>query len=166
MVKGWIKLHRQSTENFLYNAEPFDKFHAWVDLLLMVNHEHKEFYSKGQLLKLEPGQMVTSHRILAERWGWSRNKVSRFLKLLNEATMCNVVEAANGTTITVINWGKYQNQRATDGATNGTTLGATDEATDETITRSKEVKKKERGGGFVMDPMLMEWARSVGKHEV
>jgi DNA replication protein DnaD len=138
---GWIKLYRKSVENPLYFSEPFDKWHAWTDLLLMVNHERKQFISKGQLLTLEPGQTVTSIPQLAERWGWSDNKVRRYLRLLNGSGMCNSSGTPNGTIITVVNWAKYQCEEQTDGRGNGRANGSTDGRADGTLTRNKEYKE-------------------------
>lgn len=142
--KGWIRLYRQSTENPLYFSEPFDKWHAWTDLLLMVNHKQKEFVSKGQLVKLEPGQTITSMAILAERWQWSTNKVRRYFKLLVGMGMCNVNGTPNGTTITVVNWAKYQHEGQTNGTTDGITDGTADGTTGGTLTRMYKNDKKSR----------------------
>lgn len=166
MVKGWIRLYRQSVENPLYHAEPFDKWHAWTDLLLMVNREQKQFISRGKLIVLEPGQMITSITILAKRWHWSENRVRRYFKLLSGSGMCTIVGSTNGTLITVINWAKYQSDGQADGRGNGRTDGRADGRADGTLTRNKEIKNREGGGSPQLDPMLMEWARSVGKHEV
>lgn len=134
---GWIKLHRKSVDNPLYFDEPFDKWHAWTDLLLMVNHEQKQFISKGQLVTLEPGQTITSMAILAERWKWSINKVRRFIGTLVGTGMCIADGTPNGTTITVVRWAFYQS----DGRTNGIADGTTDGIADGTLTRSKEHKE-------------------------
>lgn len=140
-TKGWIKLYRQSADNSLYFSEPFDKWHAWTDLLLMVNHEQKQFFSKGQLLVLEPGQTVTSIPILAERWQWSENKVRRFIRLLCGSGMCTRVGSPNGTLITITNWAKYQSEGQTNGRGDGRADGSSDGRADGTLTRSKEYKK-------------------------
>ena len=146
MAKGWIKLYRQSADNSLYHSEPFDKWHAWVDILLMVNHEQKQFISKGQVVNLSPGQTITSDRILAKRWNWSKEKVRRYLRLLIETNMCIVKRTPNGTTITVVNWAKYQNDVSSNKTANKTTCETTDETTDETLTRMiKNDKEGEKG---------------------
>ena len=145
MAKGWIKLYRKSEDNALYFAEPFDKWHAWQDILLMVNHEKREFYSKGQLVKLEAGQTVTSIQILAERWKWSENKVRRYLRHLSGRGMCHTDGTPNGTLITVVNWALYQGDGQADGRGNGRADGSTDGRADGTLTRiyknDKETKK-------------------------
>ena len=144
MGKGWIKLHRQSVDNSLYSSEPFDKWHAWIDLLLLVNHEEKQFISKGQLVNLEAGQTVTSDRILADRWKWSRDKVRRYLRLLVDTGMCTINRSTNGTTITVVNWDKYQNGTTTGKTTDDTTDKTADNTTDDTLTRMNKNDKEHK----------------------
>lgn len=163
MGKGWIRLYRQSEDNALYFKEPFDKFHAWIDLLLMVNHEPKQFISKkGQLVNLDAGQTITSHRILADRWQWSRNKVRRFLRLLVDTSMCTVDETTNGTTITVVNWAKYQNRGPTNGASDDTNHGANDGANDEPLTRMNKNDKEHKNARARMsafDQEFQDWIK-------
>lgn len=142
---GWIKLHRKSVENPMYFSEPFDKWHAWTDLLLMVAHEKKQFISKGQLVTLEPGQMITSLPILAERWQWSVNRVRRYLKLLSGMGMCNVSGTAHGTTITVVKWAFYQSEGHANGMGNGYADEHAGEYAGGTLTRSKEYKEGKKG---------------------
>lgn len=139
MAKGWIRLYRQSVNNPLYSAEPFDKWHAWQDLLLMVNHERKQFISKGQTITLEAGQTVTSIAILSQRWKWSENKVRRFFRLLNESGMCTADGRANGTIVTIENWAKYQ----CEGQAGGSTDGRPDGRADGRLTRMKRNKEGE-----------------------
>ena len=145
MIKGWIRLYRQSVENPLYHCEPFDKWHAWTDLLLMVNRERKQFISRGQLITLEPGQTVTSIPILAKRWHWSENRVRRYFKLLRGSDMCTIVGTPNGNIINIINWEKYQSDRQTDGRGNGRADGRMDGRADGTLTRNKEYREEGEG---------------------
>ena len=154
--KGWIRLHRKSVENPLYFSEPFDKWHAWTDLLLMVNHEHKEFISKGQLVTLEPGQTITSMAILAERWHWSVNKVRRYFKLLVGTGMCTLNGTPYGTTITVVKWAFYQSEGQTNGTANGTTGGTSDGTTGGTLTRMIKNDKEGKKGAYAPIPQSDE----------
>ena len=134
-------MHRKSVENPLYFKEPFDKWHAWTDILLMVSHEKKQFISKGQLVTLEPGQMITSLPILAERWQWSVNRVRRYLRLLDGMGMCNINGTAYGTTITVVKWAFYQCERHDVGMGNGYADVYEDGYEGGTLTRNKEYKE-------------------------
>lgn len=77
--KGWIKLHRQIMETPEWLAEPFTRGQAWIDLLLLANHETGFIRKRGILITVDRGQVGYSERTLAERWQWSRDKVRRFI---------------------------------------------------------------------------------------
>lgn len=105
---GWIKLFRQSKFNEMYCEKPFDHFHAWIDLLLCVNHEDKMIRVDGKLVTLKRGQMLTSMRKLGERWGWGHETVRRFLFALERDEMCRISRDSRETVITVAKWDFFQ----------------------------------------------------------
>ena len=144
---GWIKLHRKILDNWIWD-DP-EKLRAWIDILLMVNHEDKQIPFDGHIVTIHKGQRLTSLLKLSERWGWSRNRVDRFLRLLEEAKMVTADRTPNGTVLTVINWALYQDERDTNGATDGATNDTTVGATVGTQTRmNKNDKEGEEGGGY------------------
>lgn len=138
--RGWIKLYRQITDSYIWNAsEPFDRRSAWVDLLLMANHEERSFLLRnGQNQTVQEGQLFTSIVHLAQRWKWSRNRVYRYLELLTEQGMVTMSGTPSGTLITLVKYGDFQGGRATDGTTDGTAHGTTDGTTDGTRTRTNK----------------------------
>ena len=139
---SWIKLDRALLDNDLWMSPmPFDLRSAWIDLLLSVNYTPHDFVSKGRTVHLEPGQMITSETILAERWHWSRGKVRRALKQLSEQGMIQVVGTAYGTTLTVVKWAFYQGSRTSNGTTDGTTDGTADGTLYKNVKNVKNVKK-------------------------
>lgn len=82
-MEGWISIYRQIQEHWIWKSnEPFDKRSAWIDLLLIVNHKEEEIDFDGKKIKVERGQKITSLEKLADRWKWSRHKVSNFLNRL------------------------------------------------------------------------------------
>lgn len=120
MSGGWIKLYRKSFNNELYFAEPFTKWQAWVDMLLLANHEENVITKRGIKIIVERGQIGYSEVSLAERWKWSRDKVRRFLKYLENGEKNDTAkngktrqqirqQKCNTTTlITILNYEKYQ----------------------------------------------------------
>ena len=109
MGKGWIKLHRQLLDCWIWrDLEPFDKRSAWVDLLLAANHADKKVQYKGEIFIVQKGQMITSVRKLSGRWHWSTNRVYRYLKLLEQDGMIEKISDRNRTVLTIVNYGLYQ----------------------------------------------------------
>lgn len=106
---GWIKLWRKFADDPLWISEPFTKGQAWVDLLLMAQGTENTIFKNGKFMEFQPGTVYKSILELSKRWKWSRNKVSRFLKSLeNEAMVETKSDTSNGTTITIENWAFYQ----------------------------------------------------------
>ena len=141
---GWIKLHRKIIDNWIWD-DP-EKLRAWLDILLMVNHENKQIPFNGHIKVIHRGEKLTSLSKLAERWKWTRNRVSRFIDLLCEAEMVTADRTANGTLLTVVNYGIYQSPRYTDEATNEAANEATSEATHEAQTRINKNYKNVKNG--------------------
>ena len=140
---GWIKLYRQiwGNKEIWDTGEPFDKRSAWIDMLMMANHEPKTVNIDGKPVLIRRGQFHTSERKLAERWHWSRNKVRRFLATTNDTTMSTTKQTTNGTTITIENYSVYQGEPTTERTTERTT----NRPTNGTQTRRKEEKNTAPG---------------------
>ena len=115
MQQGWIRLHRSLTEHWLHEDKPFGRFGAWVDLLLMANHDTRKIAIGGQLSPIERGQLFTSTVSLSARWGWSRGKVERFLELLENDSMLTRKRTPNGQLLTLVNYGLYQDSSERNG---------------------------------------------------
>lgn len=109
MAQGWISVHRKIRDcKYIWDDKPFSRGQAWIDLLLMANHEDKEILFNGCYRKIERGQTLTSVVKLSDQWGWSRKKTTNFLNALKMAQMVDLKTDNKSTTITVINYGFYQ----------------------------------------------------------
>lgn len=106
--KGWISLSRRIQDCFIWEDKPFAKGQAWIDMLLLANHESKEFLSKNEVVLVERGSFLTSDQRLAERWGWGRKKVRLFLELLEQQSMIVTKRNNKGTCVSIVNYDVYQ----------------------------------------------------------
>lgn len=166
MSKGWIAIHRQIQDHWIWQ-DP-EKLRAWLDLLMMANHEGQDISLREGVVHVERGQLVTSIGKLADRWKWSKDRVRRFLALLSDTNMILRVSDTRKTTITIVNYGFYQNLPTTDKYTNKTpnkTSNKTSGKTRTTINNNEEqVNNKEepsppKGAGPFLDgfvPMTEE----------
>jgi len=114
---GYIKLHRQLQDCWIWKDEPFSKGQAWVDLLMLANHSENKMHFDGKIITVERGQFVTSVLKLSERWKWSRKKTTSFLKLLESDGMVTTKGTTKGTTVTIVNWDNFQLSGTTEGTT-------------------------------------------------
>lgn len=108
--KGFIALYRDVLDHWLWDDKPFSRGQAWIDLLLTVNHTDKKIMFNGELTTIKRGQTITSIRQLCDRWGWSNNKVTRFLKMLESEQMLTRKSDTKKTVITIDNYGFWQDQ--------------------------------------------------------
>lgn len=118
--EGWIKVHRKIQECFLWSDKPYDKARAWIDLLLLANHSQKSILFNGENFTISRGQYLTSVRKLADRWSWSYDKVTRYLKMLEKENMLRKESDKNRTLITIVNYEVYQDLPITDKCTEKT----------------------------------------------
>jgi len=107
-MEGWIKLHRQISDNPLWTCEKFTRGQAWIDLIMLANHKDSFFYKRGVKVNIERGQVGWSSLALSERWKWSRSKVKKFLNDLEKEHQI-VQQKSNVTQIvTLLNYDKFQ----------------------------------------------------------
>ena len=111
MAYGWISIHRKIQQSDIWlDKEPFDKRSAWIDLIMMANHEDRQVLFDGKFIEVKRGEKITSLRMLSEKWKWSRNKVKRFLKLLESGSMIELKIDHQKTTYNIVNYNVYQNE--------------------------------------------------------
>ena len=137
-----IQLARTIQQNFLWSDKPFAMGQAWIDLLMLAEYQDNDVLSKGEIVHLKRGQVGRAILWLADRWGWNRKKVVRFLKILEMQKMATTNSTTKGTIITIENYDKYQLQGTTKGSTDGTTSGQPRDITKE-IKEIKESINKE-----------------------
>ena len=107
-MPGWIKIHRQIQNCLIWDDKPFNMASAWIDLLLLANHEDKETIFDKKPILVKRGQRITSVRELSARWGWGKDKTLRFLRLLEREKMIVKDSDSRRTLLTIVNYGIYQ----------------------------------------------------------
>lgn len=117
MAKGWISIHRKIEENWVWEDKPFSYGQAWIDLILLANHEDTKEIKDGKLQTFKMGTVNRSILWLSERWGWDRKKTKKFLKLLESDEMVSINSTTHGTTIALVNYEVYRYKGTTDGTT-------------------------------------------------
>ena len=111
MAYGWISIHRKIQQSDIWlDKEPFDKRSAWIDLIMMANHEDKQILFNGKFIEVKRGEKITSLKQLSDRWRWSRSKVKRFLNLLESGSMIELKTKQRYTSYKVVNYNVYQSE--------------------------------------------------------
>src|SRR5581483_5906803 len=106
MSKGFIPIRRSLFEHFLFEEHRvFSRFEAWLDLIQMASFtDENAKLINGKLISRDRGEVVASLRFLAERWKWSRTKVSDFFEVLRKADMVVAVKESGVTKIRLLNF--------------------------------------------------------------
>lgn len=114
MSYGWVSIHRQIQEHWLWKDKPFSYGQAWVDLIMMANHNDNKFLLGRELVEVKAGSFITSELKLMERWGWGKTRVRTFLELLQKDNM--IVKKVNRkrTTICIVNYSVFQDTQTTN----------------------------------------------------
>lgn len=107
-MAGWVKIHRDILDHWIWQEKPYDKAHAFLDLILQANHSGKKVLVGNELEEISRGCLITSELKLMDRWGWSKNKVRSFLNLLENDNMIVRDTNRRRTAINIVNYGKYQ----------------------------------------------------------
>lgn len=108
MSQGWIKIHRKIKESWIWDDKPYDRTHAWFDLLLRANHQDKKIMLGNELIEVKRGSFITSELKLCEAWGWSKTKLRSFLKMLQVDNMIKISADKKKTTVNIVNYSIYQ----------------------------------------------------------
>ena len=126
---GWVILSRKIQDNWIW--ENPDMLKAWLDLIFLMNFKDRKLIIDGQLKIIKRGQYFTSIRNLASRWEWSKDRVERFLKLLESDKMISRSRTPSGTLLTLIKYEDFQGQPDTN------------KDTDKDTDKDKKNKRKE-----------------------
>ena len=119
-MKVWyIKLHRSSEDNVLYFSEPFTKRQARSDLLMTTAFKDWVITVRWNIIEVKRWQNWYSEDSLASRRQRSRGKVRRFLNYLETIQQIVQHKSKVKSTITIINYDKYQWNDTTDSTTDG-----------------------------------------------
>lgn len=122
--RGWVCIYRSLLTHWLWKGERFSRGQAWIDLLLHTAFADHSARLGSKIVTIKRGQIPTSQVKLAQRWGWNRKSVIRFLRVLTRDNMISVQtdkgRDTGHTLITILNFDTYQNGPQGDGAFEGT----------------------------------------------
>ena len=114
MFMGWIKVHRKLKDKGWYKNS--NKVHLWIELLLRAAHEKREFMFNGENIELNPGQLITGRKSLAESTGIKESTVERILTFFEKTEHQIEQQKSNrNRLITILTWSEYQSTEHLNG---------------------------------------------------
>lgn len=121
--KGYVSIHREIMDHWIWQDKPVSKGQAWVDLILLANYKAEKFSYKDKVVEGKRGSVYRSITYLADRWGWGRDKATRFLHQIEADGMIKLEATTHQTTISIVNYEDYQGVAAIGSATNRQQIG-------------------------------------------
>ncbi len=109
-MAGAHPIHRSIFSHWLWQDKPFTRGQAWVDLILLASFTDSKAVINGRVYNVKRGQVRRSKLSLGNRWGWSRDRVTRFLSVLEIEGMIKKRSGQHGTVVTLINYKRLHNQ--------------------------------------------------------
>lgn len=106
-MQGWIKAHRMMLENPVV-CKDSDYFSVWMYLLLNATHKEYAAMFGGSKIMLQPGQLITGRKAIAEKFNISESKVQRILKSFESEQQIEQQNGNKNRLITVLSWLDYQ----------------------------------------------------------
>ena len=87
------------------NGGQFSELGALINLLEMCTHASHEVLNGKSPGHFKQGSTRTSLADMAEQWGWSRNRVNKFLKKLTKTGIIHLEPSTDGTVISLVEFG-------------------------------------------------------------
>ena len=106
-MEGWIKLHRKLLDNPIIMKDN-DHLAVWIYLLLNATHTEYDTLFKGKRTTLQPGQLITGRKSIAEKLEISEYKVQRILKLFENEQQIAQQTTSQNRLISILKWDEYQ----------------------------------------------------------
>ena len=125
-MTGWVKVWRRLEHSDVWELPPLTT-RIWIWILIHACHEPRTVYG----VQLEPGELFTSYRSIAEAVRWRQNgawvvpsskSIRWALETLSSRQALQHGPRQHGTWVKVLHWEDYQGNTEDDqGSTNGST---------------------------------------------
>lgn len=109
-MAGWIKIHRKILQSEFYKNLTGRQRDVIITLLLMADHESREWKYKDKTYRTEPGQVFTSFEKIREKCGKDCTRETVRATILNAENnyFLTRISHKTHTLITIENWETYQ----------------------------------------------------------
>jgi hypothetical protein len=108
-VTGTINVSRNLFDDTAFKPEPFTEREAWLWMIMEASYKARSKPVGNLWVDTERGQLASSVRFMAEAWGWSKSKVDRFIKRLENRDMIGTESGTGINVITICKYDEYQN---------------------------------------------------------
>lgn len=114
-MSGTVNIARTIWHDAAFKAEPFTEREAFMWMVMEASYMPREKRVGTIAVNLERGQLATSVRFMCDAWGWSKSRVDRYLKRLENRDMIGTASGTGINVITICKYDEYQNTPSTSG---------------------------------------------------
>lgn len=141
MKRGWMEHH-------LFKDEPYTRAQAWEWMIGEAAWKETKRFIGGITVPIRRAQFSHSIRFMAEKWGWTKSKVERFVSRLKTETMIETANETGQLVVTICNYENYQLSSETSTETQKRTAAGQHRDKEE---EGKEVNKEIQDARAVSD---------------
>lgn len=152
MGEGWIKLYRKLLDKAIWECSTPEQKVILITLLLMANHDEKEWEWNGKKFKCKPGQFVTSLNSIVKKAGKgiSIKNVRTALEKFKNYEFLTYESAKTGRLITILNYNVYQCKENKTGKDTGKQVAKDRQRTGKQVATNKN-DKNVRSNNYMSD---------------
>ena len=164
---GWIKLYRELLDKPIWFESTPEQKVILITLLLMANHDGRQWEWQGQQYYAGPGQFVTSLPKIAEKAGpgISIKNVRTALKRFEKYGFLAGKSTNKNRLITINNWDFYQDKPDESGRQTGRQVAGNGQATGRQVAANKNVRNKECKNIDVVDEQVDPISKAIRTYE-
>ena len=141
-MSGYVKAYRARFIHPMFEGGPWCRGYAWDWMVSQAAWREHQVEIKGRIIQVNRGQFTASVRFMADKFGWSKSTVVRFLTRLKTETMIGTEDGTGQLVVTICNYNKYQDQSEVAGTEDGTASGTGAGQERDKVEEGKEVKEK------------------------
>ncbi len=164
---GWIKLYRELLDKPIWFESTPEQKVILVTLLLMANHDGRQWEWQGQQYYAGPGQFVTSLPKIAEKAGpgISIQNVRTALKRFEKYEFLTDKSTNKNRLITINNWAFYQEKPDATNRQANSQLTVNQQSANSQLTSNKNVRNKECKNIDVVDKQVDPISKVIRTYE-
>lgn len=165
---GWIKLYRELLEKPIWFESTPEQKTILITLLLMANHEGRQWEWQGQKYYAAPGQFVTSLPKIVEACGpgVSIQNVRTALKRFEKFEFLTDQSTKKNRLITINNWAFYQDNPNNPNRQANSQLTVNQQSANSQLTSNKNVRNKEcKNIDVVVDEQVDPISKAIRTYE-
>lgn len=169
MSGGTFNVSRKIWDHPEFRPEPFSEREAFLWLVSEASWKSRTVRAGRVVVDVERGQLCASIRFMAEAWQWSKSRVNRFLKRLENRDMIETQIGTGQLVLTVCNYDTFQGKRDVGGTRAGRKAGherdsgGTNEKKDAIQSKKEYTTNPPEGVTDRFDEFWQEVPRKIGK---